>query len=34
MSYKFIRKETAMNVTIRFMLRPVTHCKEGCRRLS
>jgi len=30
-----IRKEGGgMNVTIRYMLRPVAHCKEGCHTLS
>jgi hypothetical protein len=24
------RKEAGMNVTLRYMLRPVAHCKEGC----
>jgi hypothetical protein len=29
-----IRKEGDMDITVKYMLRPVAHCKEGCPKLS
>jgi hypothetical protein len=28
------QKEVHMDVTVRYMLRPVARCKEGCARVS
>jgi len=33
-SLRHVKKEVAMNVTLKYMLRPVARCKEGCALLS
>ncbi len=32
--YHYKRKEARMDITVKYMLRPVAHCKEGCSKVS